>query len=212
LASLPPVKLPPGAGVANPKMKNSGRGKKIKLTMEQATALVAAMPETSSRKARNGGESFLVRPFFEFMRLTGLRPATIARLEVGRNWKPGDKALSLDNEDDKAKFGREVPLLPAAVKILEEYAPEKGHIFGHHDYRVHVRAAAEKTLKGEGKKYFGAYHLRHLLATFLVNRPGANIPAAQWLLGHKDLSTTSGYVEGDAASARKALKEVQGEL
>jgi integrase len=212
LASVPKVELPAGKGTVHAQMKNSGRGRNIALTMAKAMELVQAMPEWSSRTARNGGERFLVRPFFEFMRLTGLRPATIERLEVGRNWSPGDKSLRLDNEDDKAKFGREVPLLPAAVKILKDYAPESGHIFGHHDYRVHVRAAAEKVLKGEAKQYFGAYHLRYLFITSLVNRKNANVVATQWLVGHKDLSTTSGYVHGDAASAKKMLKEIEGEM
>lgn len=214
VASIPEVKLPSGKGVAHPRMAKSGWGVVIPMTPLDAAKLVAVMPEWSSRASRNGGQRFLVRPFFEFVRLTGLRPVTVMRIEVPRNWEPGQKTLNIANVDDKADFGRELPLLNEAVAILETYAPEKGHIFGHHDFRKHVRAAAQIVFKDDPEKAarFGSYHFRHFVATFLANRAGTNLPGVQFALGHKDLTTTSGYVHADEKAAAGVLKGAEAEI
>lgn len=212
LASVPPVVLPAGRGVAHPQMKRSGRGMHIPMTPLDAAKIVTALPEWSSRKARNGGDRFLVRPFFDFMRLTGLREATIERLEVPRNWRRAAKALKLDDADDKARYGRVLPLLPDAVALLERYAPERGHIFGHHDFRKHIRAAAKIVFadRPEIAERFGGYHFRHFVATLLANLAGTNLVGAQYVLGHLDLGTTSGYVHADEAAARDVLAKAAG--
>ena len=215
LASLPPVSLPSGRGVTHPRMAKSGRGVHIALTLDHVARVVAAMPEWSNRTSRATGAAgaqakrrFLVRPFFEMMWLTGLREATLERLEVPRNWRRGRTSLHLENADDKAQYGRDFPLTEASIAVLEKYAPASGHIFGHHDYRKHVRAAAKAALPPELAERFGGYHLRHFLGTHLANRAGTALPALQFVMGHTDLGTTSGYVHADAASARALLEQV----
>jgi integrase len=210
IATASKVELPTGKGVASPKLAGSGRGVHIPLTPLQAAKIVAAMPERSL--GRHGRSSFLVRPFFELLRLTGLRPVTLERLEAPRNWKPGQCFLIVDNADDKAMYGRRLPLLPEAVATLQRHAPKKGHIFGHHDYRAFVKAAAAQVLEPDVAAKFGSYHFRHFVATFLANRAGANLVGAQYVLGHVDLGTTSAYVHADEAAAADVLKSARVEI
>lgn len=209
VTKVPTVELPQGKG--RPALK-SGRGVDINLTAEESARIVAVMPEWSSRKALNGGERFLVRPFFQLMWLTGLRPVTIMRLTsgVGGSWSPGSTHLALKDEDDKALYGRRLPLSADATDLLEKYAPESGPIFGHHDFRKHVAEAAAKVLDPARAALFGSYHLRHFLGTFLASRT-TNLAAAGFVLGHTDLSTTSGYVHAREAEAAELVKATAAE-
>lgn len=120
--------------------------------------------------------------------------------------------MRIDNADDKAMYGRGLPLLPEAVAILKAYAPKEGHVFGRHDYRKHVKAAAAKVFEPEVAERFGGYHFRHFVATFLANRAGTNLVGAQYVLGHVDLGTTSGYVHADKAAAAVVLKAARAEI
>lgn len=207
LASIPEIKLPAGKGV---KALKNGRGVHLPLTPLDARKIIAAMPEWSRGKK----DPFLVRSFFEFMWLTGLRPVTIERLEVGRNWSPGDGVLRLTEDDDKAAYGRHFPLTKMAGEILERISPPSGHIWGYHDRRKYVKQAAAIVFKEDfhRQKLFGSYHLRHFVGTFLANRAGTNLPAAQFVLGHVDLTTTSQYVHPDQEAARALLEGTEAEL
>lgn len=198
--SAPTVALPSGVGT---RALENGRGVHIPLTPELQQRIVAVLPE----KSRGG---VLVRPFFDFMTMTGLRPATISRLEVPRNWRPGATALALDDADDKAEYGRQFPLTPAAVALLTKYAPKSGHVFGHHDFRKHLKRAAAIVFKNEPEKarLFGSYHFRHGVGTWLAKK---SVTGASYVLGHKDLSTTSVYVHPEEAEARELLKAAEPE-
>lgn len=224
VSSVPAVELPTGKGKI---AQTSGRGVDIHLTIEESRRIVAIMPEWSTRTSRDADEEnqrrFLVRPFFEFMSLTGLRPVTLARLESGRNWLPGSKSLILDNADDKAKYGRSFPLSTMAAELLEKYAPRptgsesdpnsvgSGHIFGHHDYRKFVRAAAALVLDERRAALFGSYHLRHFMGTFLASRT-KNIAAGMFLMGHTEAATFSGYVHAREEDARALVEQTAPEL
>jgi integrase len=210
IARVPAVELPAGKGT--PAVK-SGRGQDLYLTNEEVARIVSVLPVWSSRAARNGGAVYLVQPFFELMYFTGLRPVTLARLATGPggNWRKGSKYLELKDEDDKAKYGRRLPLSAPALAVLSKYAPASGPIFGHHDYRKHIAAAAAKVLDPVRAKLFGAYHLRHFVATFLASRT-TNMAAAGYVLGHKDLTTTSGYVHAREAEAATLVKATEREL
>lgn len=214
LANVPPVELPAGKGTRA--AKPSGRGVHVPLSALEARMLVAAMPVWSSRAARNGGKPFEVRSFFEFLWLTGLRPVTIMRLEISRSWKRGDVALALANEDDKALYGRSFPLTKMQIEVLERVVGDRtdGHVWGHHDYRRYPKLAAAIVFKDDPvrRERFGSYHLRHFVGTFLANRAGTNLPAAQYVLGHLDLTTTSTYVHGDEDAARALLEGAEREL
>ncbi len=211
LASAPPVTLPEGKGTP---ALTTGRGVHIPLTVVDARKLVAMMPEWSSRVSRNNYEPFRVRDFFEFMWMTGLRPVTIERMEVGRNWLPGAAAVTLTDEDDKVAYGREFPLTRMATELLTRVAPDSGHIFGHHDRRKFVKAAAAIVFDSDTRKaeLFGSYHLRDFVGTFLASRAGTNLSAASYVLGHRDLGTTSIYVHPDEAEARALLDSTEREM
>lgn len=71
---------------------------------------------------------------------------------------------------------------------------------------LHAREPSSATAK-----LFGGYHLRHFVGTFLANRAGANLAAASFVLGHKDLGTTSIYVHADEDAARALLKSTDRE-
>lgn len=207
LKTVPAVALPEGKGT---KALENGRGVHIPLTPEIQQRLVLAMPEWSDRTGRAAGRRFLVRPFFDFLAMTGLRPATISRLEVPRNWRPGATAVTLDDADDKAEYGRQFPLTPAARALLEKYAPSSGHLFGHHDYRKHLKAAAMIVFKDEPEKarLFGSYHFRHGVGTWLAKK---SVTGTAFVMGHKDLSTTSVYVHPEEAEAREVLQAAEPE-
>ena len=146
--------------------------------------------------------------------VTGLRPVTLERIEVGRNWHPKADTLRLTDEDDKAEYGREFPLTKMAVEILTRVFPKAGHVWGHHDRRKFVRAAAAIVFAKDPHRAaaFGSYHLRHFVGTFLANRAGTNLAAAQYVMGHLDLTTTSVYVRADADGARELLNATEGEM
>lgn len=211
LASIPAVTLPQGLGIRAVK---NGRGVHIPMTPVEAGKIIVAMPEYSTGRRGDAEARFLVRSFFEVMWLTGLRPATLSRLEIGRNWSPGDDEIRLDDADDKAQYGRAFPLTRMAAKVLERVAPASGHIWGHHDRREYVKAAAELVFAEDDRRreLFGSYHLRHFVGTFLANRAGTNLAAAQYVMGHTQLSTTSGYVHPDKDAARELLEATEAEL
>ena len=64
----------------------------------------------------------------------------------------------------------------------------------------------------EKARIFGSYHLWHFVGTFLANRAGTNLAAASYVLGHKDLATTSIYVHADEDGARELLDRTEGEM
>lgn len=215
IATVPPITLPPGGGVAA--VKNTGRGVTIPISTLDARKLIAVMPEYSvGRTGPNGArrDRFLVRSFFEMLWLSGLRPVTLERLEVPRNWRRGSKSLRLDAADDKIEYARELPLTKMMIEVLDRVAPDRGHIFGFHDRDAYLRAACEIVFKDDPLKreLLGRYHLRHFVGTFLANRAGTSLPSAQFVLGHLDLTTTSGYVHADEAGARELLESAEAEL
>ena len=176
------------------------------LTVEQIEALLAALPEwsTSKRVAR-----FPIRARFRLQYETGLRPSTIDALETPTHWHRGSKTLTLTDDVDKARWGRVLPLTPLAIKALSACAPEAGIIFGKHDYREHIAAAAAAALpKAVADKFTGA-HLRSARSTHLLEA-GATLPAVAYLVGHKKVSTTSGYVRATFRAAEAALEAIGG--
>lgn len=200
LASLPPrPALPRGeTGVRS----GPQRARPVRITPDEARAILAALPEWSSDGAR--GEPFRVRAFFAFAWETGLRPSTIERLEVPANWSRGARELVLRDADDKARFGRELPLSAEAVAILEAVALKAGAIFGRHDRRRWIKAAGRAVLSGERAKRFAAYDLRHgRIADMLA--ASSDLAATAYLAGHRQLTTTNAYLEGSLRGARRLV-------
>jgi len=198
---VPPV--PRGAlGTPHPKRH---RVKAPKLSPAEVERFLKALPVRSER------HGFPVRARFAVAYWTGLRPSTLDRLSVPEHYQRGASILTLTEDADKNRWGREVPLAPEARKALDSACPEAGLIFERHDYREHIATAAAAVLDAKRASVFTAAHLRSARATHLCEKADAlNLPGIQYLLGHRQLSTTSGYIEPSLRAARAALKQGRG--
>lgn len=202
IAHVPDIaRLPPKA-----QGKRSGpqRAKSVHITEDEAAQIISKLPEQSKTIA---GRKWPLRLRFEFMWETALRPETISRLATPGNWRPGQKHLELENEDDKARYGREVDLTPRAVAILIAAAPEKGVIFGRHSYYKAIKRAAKEVLGHVRGAKFAPYDFRHGRAHHLLDA-GAPIRGVSYVLGHKKVSTTDKYLAPDRNVGRRAIESV----
>jgi site-specific recombinase XerD len=196
----------------------------LPLTVQQVEAFLAALPETSEAPD-NRADVYPVRDRFRAQYETGLRPSTMDRIRTPEHYRPGESALRLSDETDKARWGRDVPLTPQAQAALDRALawieeqrrakaaalgrpaptePYAGPIFGAHDYRKPVRKAARAVLPAELAARFCAAHLRSARITHLLER-GANIVGVQYSVGHKQLSTTNKYVRPTFRAAVEAM-------
>ncbi len=199
LTSAPTVpKLPPKAKGTR---TGTQRAKAVHVSELEAKAILALLPEQSKTI---GGRKWPLRARFAFMWETALRPETISRLAVPDNWRPKMKHLVLTDEDDKARFGRDVDLTPEAVAILTRVAPERGAIFGHHVFYKHLKRAAVAVLGPVRGKDFAPYDFRHGRAMERLDA-GAPLRGVSYMLGHKQVSTTDKYLAPDRKAGMAAL-------
>jgi hypothetical protein len=101
----------------------------------------------------------------------------------------------LRDADDKARYGRTVKLTARAQAILERCAPKSGLIFGKHDYRAFIKAAALKVLPRDKALLFAAYDFRHGRINNLLETSGS-LHGVAFVAGHKQLTTTNAYLRG----------------
>src|SRR5262249_14589916 len=96
IASLPPD---PALPERHPGTRSGPqREAPVDISPVDAMAIIGALPERSARGGRGGDRttvkgSFVVRDRFMFAWETGLRPSSIARLEMTRHWRRGDSFL-----------------------------------------------------------------------------------------------------------------------
>lgn len=176
------------------------------LSPAQVRAIIAALPEWSSSKRV---DRFPIRARFIVAYETGLRPSTLSLLSVPEHFHPGAKALRVPEELDKARWGRDVPLSSKARRTLEEAAPKAGLIFGDHDYREHLDAAARKVLPAPVADRFCGAHLRSAFITHALEKTG-NLAGVQYLAGHKQAKTTGSYARPSYRAAEAALAAFRG--
>lgn len=184
------------------------------LSPKEIQAMLALLPEWGGRRGPKREDLdrqrtykvplFPIRARFVVGYETGLRPATLDVLSVPEHYEKGSAYLRLTDEADKQRWGREVPLTKRAREALDAVCPEAGVIFGWHDYRPHLKAAAEKVLKGERAKRFAGSHLRSARITHLAEST-QNLPGVQYLVGHKLISTTARYVKPSLRAALDVL-------
>ncbi len=168
---------------------------------------LAELPERTPAPRRGAAKGCPLpcRAYHRVLWETGLRPTTIEQLTVPENWKPGADTLRILDHQDKEGWGRAVPLSPAAVAALESVGVHKGLLFGPHDYRAHVpRSAAKAGWPEELAEAFAPYDLRHSRITHWLAR-GVPVVTVAFLVGHRDLTTTSRYAHGSLELAREAL-------
>jgi integrase len=179
------------------------------LTAAQVERVIAALPVWSTGNA-NVTRRFRVRDRFRVAWETALRPSTLDALRAPDDYRKGAKALTIRDEADKARFGRELPLTAAARKALDRACPAAGPIFGHHDYREALKeAGAAAGLPPEVAARLSPYDFRHSRLTYLAERSG-NLVGVAFLAGHKHLTTTNHYLHGSYRAAEEALRSAIG--
>lgn len=188
------------------------------LSPAEIAALLAELPEwSSSRKLKDEHgkpKPFPIRARFEFAYATGLRPSTIDELSVPEHYEPGSAVLRLTQADDKARWGRELPLSAEARIALDRVCPPKGLIFGGHDYRDALQKAAAKCVKAKKMPaataaLLAGSHLRSAMVTHALEG-GANLAGVMFLVGHARAETTSRYLRPSFRAAEAALESFRG--
>lgn len=203
IGELPEWALAPSRLLFPAKAKGTRTGKQRakanELSPAQVEAFLAALPELGGR----GSSRFPVRDRFVVAYETGLRPATIA-LVTKRHVQWDAMVLAIPDDEDKARFGRTVPLSARAIVALGRAAQYvtmlDTPIFGRHDYREVIYKAAK--LAGLGHLRIAPYDLRHARATHLTDA-GAPRTALMHLHGWTQASTGDKYVHGSEREARK---------
>jgi len=176
------------------------------LTPKQISAFLAALPAWSTSKRVT---PFPIQARFVVAYETFLRPGALDRLSVPEHYSKGATALRVSAELDKSRWGREVPLSTKARRALDSVIPAKGLIFGKHDYREHVEAAARKALPPAVAERFCGAHLRSARITHALEKSG-NLAGVQFLAGHRQAKTTGGYVRASYRAAEDVLRSFRG--
>jgi integrase len=205
LSEVPTIELPAKAAGTRAKKRRVP----VPLSLIEVRMLIAALPEESRHMARSRApyrrQKFPIRAYATFLWETGLRPSGVERMSNPDNWKPGRDTLTIDDDEDKAAWGREVPLSRRARELLEQYASTPGPLWGRWDLRVELRKAATKIGLDEARaQAVSTYDLRHARINALRDA-GASRSGLQLLAGHTDAATTELYMHPLADQAKKAL-------
>jgi site-specific recombinase XerD len=200
--------VPPLPKRSKGKRVGTQREKAVEVPPELIEAILEALPEISARSGRrvNGekkAERFPVRARFVLAWETGLRPATLNALRVPEHFHQGATTLTIADEIDKSRFGRELPLSERARAVLDAVSPAEGLIFGRHDYRHYLKTAA-KDVKVRRSEEFAPYDFRHARA-LLWAESTTNLPAVSFLMGHRKVTTTALYVRGTQKAAAELV-------
>jgi site-specific recombinase XerC len=178
----------------------------VEVSRADVEAMIHVLPERSPG-ARNRNRGFLVRDRFAFAWETGLRPATLDELR-GEDYQRDTGTLRIRDVVDKNRYARELPLTPRARAILDRVCPATGLVFGRHDARQHLRAAARAVLPPDKARQFSIYDVRHGRLTDLCEH-SSNLPGVAFLSGHLDIGTLSSrYVHPSARAAREVLSSL----
>lgn len=191
----------PRRAIGKPHSKRR-RAKAIELSEEETRRLIALLPAWSTSKRV---KRFPIRARFEVAYETGLRPELLNSLMAPLHYRKGQETIRITPDLDKGRWARDVPLSDAARRALDKVVPKSGLIFGRHDYREHLRAAAKAVLPPDRAERFNGAHLRSARVTHLLEQPNANLPGVQFLVGHRSTATTARYVRPSARAAREVL-------
>lgn len=179
------------------------RSPAIELSPEETEKIVKALPLWSNSPRLE--VQFPIRARFEVAYQTGLRPELLDALLAPLHYRKGQRTIHITTELDKGRWARDVPLSDEARRWLDSVCPRSGLIFGKHDYRPHLKAAAKAALPRDRAERFNGAHLRSARVTHLLEQPSANLPGVQFLVGHTSTATTARYVRPSARAAREVL-------
>ncbi|MGH7295063.1 MAG: tyrosine-type recombinase/integrase [Polyangiaceae bacterium] len=177
------------------------------MTEVEVEALIAHLPETTSRARREGSGLRPVRDAVVTEWDTSLRPSTIERLSVPEHWQPERPGeLFVSASIDKEEYERTLPLTPRLVELLQRRhaaLPDgKGLLFGPYQsaLRGHWYAAAKAAGIDERRaKKISVYDFRHAAGKRFLDATG-NIRGAAYMLGHKNATSTHRYARPDKAA------------
>lgn len=187
------------------------KAKPVELSSQQVERLIAALPVWSRFI---DGKRIPVRAFIRVLWETGLRPSTVHRIEVPRHWKPGSHVLEIEAKNDKARYERELPLTPEAVKGLTT-AYDKGkrgsRPFGRvgairTDYRKTLRRVAKKCRLPDAE-HLTLYDFRHGRASDVLDKT-SDLLGAAYMLGHKQLTTTNRYLHPEKRAGQRVVRAI----
>jgi integrase len=200
LGEIPMV--PPLPKKATGTRSGKQRSKPVEITEEQGLAIIAHLPVVSKTI---DGRKWPIQDRFLVSWETALRPGTIENLSAPEHYQKGSTELVIDDPDDKARFGRTLPLSARARAALDRCVPEGGGLlFGRHLFWKVLKHAAAKVLPADQAKRFAAYDFRHGRGTQLADE-GASLTGIAYLMGHKQLTTTNRYLKPSRRAAERAL-------
>jgi integrase len=207
LDKIPEIQTP-GGKVLGTMVEDARKRSFLVFTSAEMAVIIANLPEQAPIKST--GEKIPVRARFQVAWETSLRPATLDKLRVPENYRPGAACLTITDRVDKNRFRRELPISEAARKALDSVCPAAGVIFGAHDYRTPLRAAA----KAAGIDAFRAdrispYDFRHSRLTHL-GQVTSNLSGIMFIAGHRQPSTTAKYMRPQKAAAEEVLRAAAG--
>lgn len=177
--------------------------KPVPLSKKEAEALFKKLPEFTKSKKHN--VLFPVRARFVVAWETTLRPGALDKMRAPKHYRPGAKMIDIDDEIDKMRQGRPVPLSSRAQQALESVCPPQGLIFGKHDYRKVLRnAAAEAGFPAEKAERISSHGFRHAAITDSLECTD-NLVGVQYMAGHRFVSTTARYVQTSVRAAQAVI-------
>lgn len=187
-------------GVAHPVKRRSAA---VEVSPEEIEAIIAHLDTWSNSKKV---AKFPIRARFIVAYETGLRPSTLDRMRAPLNYRRGAKTIRITADIDKSRWVREVPITARARRALDEVCPDDGVIFGKHELRPHIKAAADAVLPKDRAERFCGAHFRSAMITHNVEKPTTNLAGLQHQVGHQQLNTTARYMR---PSLRAALLNVE---
>ncbi|MGO9663964.1 MAG: tyrosine-type recombinase/integrase, partial [Polyangia bacterium] len=207
LSEMPEIETP-GRCVVGHVQESSRKRTFLVFTAEEMESIISRLPEHVLSK--RSGERFPVRARFWVAWESSLRPATLAKLSVPENYRRGAAALTITDETDKSRYGRELPLSVNARKALDSVCPAAGIIFGRHDFRTLLRPAARAAgIDAYRAGRISDYDFRHSRLTHL-GRVTSNLSGVMYLAGHKQPATTARYMRPQKAAAEDVLQAAAG--
>jgi hypothetical protein len=149
LPALPEIATP-SRHVVGTRVESSRKRTFLIFNAAEIAAVLAKLPDVA--QGTRAPQPFSVRARFTVAWETALRPQTIDQLRAPDDYRRGSATLLIRDEADKNRFGRELPLSDAARAALDSVCPDVGLLFGPHDYRHLLRAAARAAGIDESKR------------------------------------------------------------
>jgi integrase len=194
VAELPNIKTP-GKRVLGARVDSARKRVFQIFTAAEIAAILRHLPE-ASRSRKHGGAPYPVRARFVLAWELAFRPETLNQLSAPEDYRRGAVTLSIRDEEDKNRLGRDFPLAqaPAVRASLDSVCPAEGLIFGAHDYRHILRKAAKDAGIDELRaQRISDYDFRHSRLTHL-GQVTDNLSGVMYIAGHTQPATTARYL------------------